>query len=138
MIVELSFKNKKVKLQIDEMLGKPYSFFQRIKMGRIGSSRMIVKEWSKEFTAFFTDSEKIKYASIELRPRGIIIHWSKNYSHFGWIIPFYKLAIFKSTLLSVHSEGKVLKMEKGSVNLSNDNFIQKILDQKASLSNQID
>lgn len=130
MIAEISFKKKKVREQIDEMVGKPYSFIDRIKKGGIGSTRMIIEECSIDFHPFLTHTDKLKFASIEIRPKGILVHLNKNYSHFAWVIPYYKLSIYKSKYISIHADGSFLKCAKKSINTNNDKFLSKLIEYK--------
>ncbi|MBT8194804.1 MAG: hypothetical protein HKO56_00805 [Bacteroidia bacterium] len=130
MIAEISFKNKKIKEQIDELVGKPYSFIDRIKKGGIGSTRMIIEECSIDFHPYLTDTNKLKFASIEIRPKGILVHLNKNYSHFAWVIPYYKLTIYKSKHISIHADGSFLKCSNKSINTNNDKFLSKLMEYK--------
>ena len=125
MIFDTSVKDKKVKKEIDNLVGKPFHILDIIKMGTIGSSRMEVLEYSKLFTKVMTwDKQKVQ-ASIALRPEGILVILNVRLSNYSWVIPYRYLSIFKTEVLTIHSQGEFLKLKYSPY--QNDKFVDKII-----------
>ena len=130
MLCENTYRNDKITQQINDLIGKPYSFFKSIQMGGTGSQRMMIDEVSNHFKNMIHPSD-INYGSLEIRPNGIIFHISKGLQRFVWVIPYYKLVIFKSTTLSIHADGMFIKIKKTQISTKNNSFISKIIDLKS-------
>jgi hypothetical protein len=128
MIFDTTYFSKEIKKQIDSALGKPFSPFSVIKIGVIGSSRMMIKSSSPGFDSLVKANLDLTYANIGLRPNGIIVILSKSYKNLSWVIPYHHLSIYKTDVLSIHAAGEFLKLK------INDNqnmkFINKVLDRK--------
>lgn len=127
MIFDTSYYDPEIKKIIDETLGKSYSLLDRIKMKGIGSSRMEILDCSTDIKEILPTGFKGNFASIELRPKGVIIHFKKFTEHFSWIIPFYSLSIIQSNSINIHSKGSYIKLQLRSKN--SIPFIQKLIRQ---------
>ena len=130
MIFDTSYYDPEIKKIIDETLGKSYSFMDRLKMKGIGSSRMEILDCSSDIKELLPSGFKGNFASIELRPKGVIVHFKKFTEHFSWIIPFYSLSIIQSNTINIHSKGSFIKLQLRSKNSSP--FIQKLIHQVGS------
>lgn len=130
MFYDITYKNAKITAEINDFIGMPYSFLKAIQMGGIGSHRMMVDEVSTHFKNVLNTVSDINYGSIEIRPNGIIFHISKGLQRFVWLIPYYKLVVFKSTTLSIHADGKFIKFKNNQFTQKNSSFISKIIDLK--------
>ncbi len=95
MLFNISHNNKKITNQIDDLVGKRFGLFENIKLKGIGSPRLIISKSSSKIEAIFNKNYAIKYANIELRPKGIIIGFQSQLEVYALVIPFYKLVIFK-------------------------------------------
>lgn len=120
MLCNTTYNDKKTIREINELVGEAYSFIKSIKLKGTGSHRMIISEVCPPFTNILSKNADIKYGAIELRPKGIIFHVNKGLENYSWAIPYYKLVIFKSDTLSIHADGKFIKV-------LNDKFVQKNL-----------
>lgn len=129
MIFKTTYIDKKVSLEMNHLLGKKYSFFQKVKRKGVGSSRFIVQNVSVGLLEFIHPKPYISYVNIEIRPKGIIVFFNKKYQTWAWCIPFYHLTIFKSKHSSIHAQGHSLTI--GSLNNSPLHFLKKILEAKA-------
>lgn len=130
MIFDTSYYDPEIKKIIDETLGKSYSFVDRLKLKGIGSSRMEILDCSSDIKELLPSGFKGNFASIELRPKGVIVHFKKFTEHFSWIIPFYSLSIIQSNTINIHSKGSFIKLQLRSKNSSP--FIQKLIHQIGS------
>lgn len=127
MIVDYSKRPVRITRQINERVGKPFSFKMRLIMRGIGSHRMKIEKSSIDIYEKLSKFEDIKYGSVELRPKGIIVHFKDNLKHWVWVIPYYKLVIYQSDYDSIHAEGNFLNFNKISLKQRNDAFFKKIL-----------
>lgn len=136
MIYNTTYKNRDIKEEIDAKMGKPFSFWQRIKLGRIGSSRMIIKQVSIKLEQYTNTVSDLNYINIELRPKGILVHITKALNRYSWTIPYYQLSLFDSNLFSIHSEGQFIKVRKDNYYKLNQSFIKQIIKLKTAYSNK--
>lgn len=127
MILDSTVLTPEEKTAIDRYVGKAFSIFKIIKVGAIGSHRMIIEQYSDAFTRYLNRSADINYCNIELRPLGILVHLSKDRSRFSWAIPYYRLVFFDSKTFSIHGEGHFLKIRRDNNWKMNKKFVQKIM-----------
>ena len=137
MIYNTSYKNDKIKAEIDAKMGKPFSLWKRLKLGGIGSSRMIIEEVSVKMIPYISKVSDINYLNIELRPNGILVHITKALEKFSWTIPYYQLSIFNSDLYSIHSQGQFIKVRKDNYYNLNKNFLDKLLERKSDFLKEL-
>mgnify|MGYP006998224151 FL=1 len=130
MIFDTSYYDPEIKKIIDETLGKSYSFVDRLKMKGIGSSRMEILDCSSDIKELLPSGFTGNFASIELRPKGVIVHFKKFTEHFSWIIPFYSLSIIQSNTINIHSKGSFIKLQLRTK--KPNPFIQKLIHQVGS------
>lgn len=134
MILNTTYLDKEKERIIDDLVGPKLSFWQSIKIGR-GSHRMILDEYSDVFIKFLKPTSNLLYGNIEIREKGIFIRIAiKNYETISWLIPYYKLSIFKSKHFSIHSDGSFLKFRRDSKYTMNLKFIKNLLNLKAQFS----
>lgn len=132
MIYDTSLKNKEIIRKINLELGKAYSFFKSIQMGGTGSSRMLIEQCSADMKKFVSKFQGANYASIELRPKGIIVHFKKNNTtHHSWVIPYYRLVIYNTDHFTIYEGGSFVRFNRSTFHLNNSSFIGKLLDLKA-------
>jgi hypothetical protein len=129
MLFNTSYKNEDYLKESNRMLGA-YSFLTKLKMGGVGSHRLVIEELSSELTPRNMQKIDINFGNIELRPKGIIIHFRNRLDRYSWIVPYYRLAIFSSLTFSIHSNGKFIKFKKDKYHQGNRGFINKMMDLK--------
>ncbi len=135
MLFNTSYKNKDYTRESFKLLGSPYSFIEKIKMGGIGSSRLIIEELSNKLKPINMHTTAIGYANIELRPRGIIVHFSNRLKRYSWIIPYYRLITYSNVCFSIHSNGNFIKFKKNKNYINNKNFLFRMTQLKVSYLN---
>ena len=113
--------------EINNILGKSFSFLQTLKFRGIGSSRFIIDSVSKKLSHTINKVSDINYCSIELRPKGILVNITQQINLFSWAIPYYKLVIFDSNTFSIHADGSYVKIIKDKKYSNNKSFITKML-----------
>jgi hypothetical protein len=111
---------------IDTALGKRFTLWKKIQMKGIGSRRMVLKRTSPNFDQYTNKVADINYVSIELRPKGILVHLTKGLKNFAWAIPYYQLAFFKSEEFSIHGQGNFLAVACNNNYRANKGFFTKL------------
>lgn len=130
MIFNSTYHNDDTEELINDIVGHPFGWLKRFKLGGVGSKRMIVKTCSPRFSFIQNKTEDINYGNIELRPKGVIVYINKGLETFAWPIPYYKLVVYKTEGLSLHANGSFIKFKPNKTFKENKNFINKLLDQK--------
>ena len=95
MIKNLSYNSKKNKAVLFELVGRPLSLIERLKLRGIGSNKLIITVASKEIVELLRLDNNINYCNIEIRKNGIVIRFRSLLETYGLIIPYYKLVIYK-------------------------------------------
>ncbi|MBT8252712.1 MAG: hypothetical protein HKN00_05070 [Flavobacteriaceae bacterium] len=136
MIVETTYTNPEQDQIINDLIGKPFGFMQRLRMNGIGSKRMIIKDVSPNMKTLMNDISDLNYANIELRPGGILIRINKGLRTFSWVIPYYHLVIYKTNGASIHAQGKYIQFKENRTFKENKTFFNKMLDKKIEFDAQ--
>ena len=116
----------------DNLVGKAFSFLEKIKMGGIGSSRFMIEEISEKLQPKNLQTLAINYANIELRPKGIIVHFTNRLDRYSWIIPYYRLVTYSTKTYTIHANGHFIKFKKNKNYDDNKKFIDKMINLKIS------
>lgn len=135
MLFNTSYTNKDYTKESTHIVGKTYSFFEKIKIGGIGSSRLMIEELSPKLRPKNMQTVAINYANIELRPKGIIIHFTNRLDRYSWIIPYYRLVVYSTQTFSIHSNGSFMQFKKNKNYQDNNKFIHKMIDFKNNFLN---
>ena len=132
MILDSTHPNKEHKQIIIDLIGHSYSFLESLKMGGVGSKRMIIEEASPNMHKYLNTVSDINYANIEMRSNGILIYINKGLKNFTWIIPYYQLVIYKTNGASIHAQGKYLHFKNNKTFKENKRFFDKLLKTKVA------
>lgn len=130
MVLETTYNNKEHTEIINDMVGKPFSFIQIIKLKGIGSKRMMIEKVSLNLKQYMNTIADINYANIELRPGGILLHINKGLQNFTWIIPYYQLVIYKTNGSSIHAQGRFVNFKNNRLLKENKSFFSKMMSLK--------
>ena len=133
MLRNISYNNSKIKSEINNLLGNPFTILKRIKLGGIGSPKYIILQTDSKINNLLNLDNNTNQCNIELRPKGIIISFRSLLETFALIVPFYKLKLFKgqSNVYSIYIDEYFIKI---FVKKKNEHeFIKKI--SKLKLSN---
>lgn len=130
MLVNISYNDPKVKREIDEMVGKPFTLRERWSMGGIGSGKLFITETSIEIHNLLVLDNNLNQCNIELRPKGIIVHFRSLLETYGLIIPYYKLKIYKGKAeeYSLYKDQYTIKV--AATKKSIHSFFKKITSEK--------
>jgi len=130
MILNTTYTNKDNDATIDNLVGKSYSFFTKLRMKGIGSGRMIIDKVSPKLNRALLNGPDLNYANIELRPKGILVRITRRLDNFTWIIPYYQLYTYMTNGLSIHGQGEFLHFRNDRFYKNNKEFIRKMLNLK--------
>lgn len=130
MVLDTTHNNKEHDNLIDDIVGKPFSFLQAIKLKGIGSKRMMIAEVSPNFQSYMNTIADINYGNIEMRPNGILLYINKGLKNFTWVIPYYQLVIYKTNGASIHAQGRFVRFTNNKLFKENKLFFDKLLDAK--------
>ncbi len=126
MLYNTSYRNKEYIKESNDAVGKSYSIIDKIKIGGVGSGRMVIEEFSQKLAPENMQEIDVRFANIELRPKGIIIHFPNRLERFSWVIPYYRLVLYSTKTFSVHANGNYIQFKKNKHFLSNKKFISKM------------
>ena len=132
MILDSTHTKKSHKQIITDLIGKPFSFFESIRLGGVGSKKMIIHEVSPNLQPYLNTGSNINYATIEMRSDGILVFINKRLKNFIWIIPYYQLAIYKANGISIHAQGTFIHLKTNKVFKENKSFLDKLLNKKVA------
>ncbi|HBH06386.1 MAG TPA: hypothetical protein DDX92_07270 [Flavobacteriales bacterium] len=127
-IFRTTHREKEVNREIEDIVGKSFSLMDRIRMGGVGSARMVIHSVSQNLNSLLPEGDELPKGNLELRPEGIIVLFNKGLETYSWPIPFYHLSIFKTDKLSIHAQGNFVKFLKPDS--LNKKFVQKVLEVK--------
>ena len=112
MLKNVSYNNSKIKSEINDVLGNPFTIFERIKLRGVGSPKYIISQTDSIITNLLNLDNNTNQCNIELRPKGIIVSFRSLLETYALIIPFYKLKLFKgqSNVYSIYIDEYFIKI----------------------------
>ena len=131
MLKNISYNNLNVIDEINKLVGKPYSFLEKIKRGGVGSKKLLITKADKVIENLLILDQNINNCNIEIRSSGIIIYFRSLLETYGLIIPYYKLVVFKvsENEYTFNVDSKFVKIKTKSE--KDHDFIRKIMEEKA-------
>lgn len=130
MLFQTTRNNKEYTRQSKLLVGNEFGFISKIKKRGVGSSRMMIHRTSPNLDESTLEFSEINYGNIELRPKGIIIHYTKKIERYSWIIPYYKMHVYRSEFFSIHADGHFIQFTKNKNYTENKKFIDKMVQEK--------
>ena len=130
-LYNITYKNKETEQEINAEMGKPFGLIEKLRLGGIGSRRMIIENFSEDLKNLALKVSGIQYANIELRPNGVIIHINQGIYTHAWTIPYFRLSIFNGDFFTVHGGGSHIQFNKEKSWKENKEFLQKIVKLKS-------
>ena len=130
-LYNITYKNKETEKEINVEMGKPFGLIEKLKLGGIGSRRMIIENFSEDIENLALKVSGIQYANIELRPNGIIVHINQGIYTHAWTIPYFRLSVFNGDFFTIHGGGSHIQFNKEKSWKENKEFLQKIVKLKS-------
>ena len=139
MIYNLSYNNKDTRRKVDELLGKPFSLRERLRMGGIGSPHMEMAQASVQIDNLLKLDNNRNICNIEMRPNGIILGFRSLLEAYGLIIPYYKLVLFKgeADIYSIHMDTYRVGIKVRQQDKSIHKFMKKLMNAKAAYDESV-
>ena len=130
MLFNISYNDPKVKRDIEIAVGKPFALRERWALGGIGSGKLRITETSIDIHNLLVLDQNINQCNIELRPKGIIVHFRSLLETYGLVIPYYKLKIYKGKAeeYSIYKDHYTIKVAATTKNTHA--FFKKISNEK--------
>ena len=137
MIKNLSYNSKKNKATLFELVGRPLSLLERLKLRGIGSNKLVITDASTEIIELLRLDNNINYCNIEIRKNGIVIRFRSLLETYGLIIPYYKLVIYKgeSKIYSFFKDQHYIKFLVNNKNTTL--FVKKVNKLKTDYQNKM-
>ena len=130
MIYNSTYKNDDLDNECEKIVGKKYNIIDSILLNGIGSKRLIVKKYSKNFIEIVEKKIDLIYSNIELREKGIIVYIATGQKRYSWVIPYYKLVLFKTPNYTIHCDEDFITFSNEINYKENINFFKKLIDHK--------
>ena len=130
MIYNSTYNEIEKEIETNNLVGRKFNLIKSIRLGGIGSKRLVVEELGQDFKKMIRQRNDLIYSNIELRSEGIIVYIVEGQKRFTWVIPFYKLVIYKTPSFSIHSDGSFIRFSNKLNHKQNLIFFKKILKHK--------
>jgi|TARA_B100001939_G_scaffold200658_1_gene172499 hypothetical protein len=127
MIFNSTYTDPEKDLEVDKIIGKKFNLIESILMGGIGSKRLILESFSVKFKDHINEGFDLNYVNIELRKKGIKVFITNRQKRITWVIPYYRLVIYKTPFFSIHSNGSFLKFSNKLNHKENLSFFKKLV-----------
>ena len=132
MIFNSTYTDPEKDLEVDKIIGKKFNLIESIIMGGIGSKRLILDSFSVKFEDYIKDGFDLNYVNIELRKKGIKVFITNRLNRITWVIPYYRLVIYKTPFFSIHSNGSFLKFSNKLNHKESLSFFRKLVKIKSN------
>lgn len=132
MIFNSTYSDPEKDLEVDKIIGKKFNLIESILMSGIGSKRLILDSFSVKFQKYIKDGFDLNYANIELRKKGIKVFITNRQNRITWVIPYYRLVIYKTPFFSIHCNGSFLKFSNKLNHKENLSFFRKLVKIKSN------
>lgn len=136
MLLNISYNDPLVKKKVNLAVGPPFSLVARWAKKGIGSPRLLINQTSINIHNILVLDKNLNFCSIELRPKGIIIRFRSLLETYGFIIPYYKLKLYKGQAqqYSIYNDSSFIKVEAKKKNIHS--FFKKLNIEKTALNSE--
>lgn len=134
MLLRDSHNDKEILKKINDLVGKPFTLSQRIKLRGVGSPKLYINSSSIDIRNLLIVDNSLNSCNIEMRPNGIIVRFRSRLETYALAIPYYKLNIYKgkSEEYSIYKDHYFVKVKANTTPIHK--FIKKIMDYKIEQS----
>lgn len=109
----------------NDLVGKPFSVFKAIRIGGVGSKKMIIEDCSNNIQVLLNNTNNKNYCSIELRPNGILVLLNIGLQNFTWAIAFKDLTVEISENITIKSKDSFISVKRKK-STENNEFFKKL------------
>ena len=132
MIFNSTYADPEKDLEVDQIIGKKFNLIESILLCGIGSKRLILESFSIKFEDYINEGYDLNYVNIELRKKGIKVFITNRQKRITWVVPYYRLVIYKTPFYSIHSNGSFLKFSNKLNHKENLSFFRKLVKIKSN------
>ncbi len=127
MIYQTTYQDQDIVKRIEGSVGSSYSLVQRLHWKGIGSERIRILRLSPGLQKVLNGP--IESGNIEIRPKGVLVHFKMFNETFAWTAPFNSIRFFKNgDQYTIYSNENYIKFESAFSKRSElDTFINKAL-----------
>ena len=136
MIFNSTYTDKEKELEVEKLIGKKYGLISSIRLNGVGSKRLIVQETSQNLKKIIIQKSDLIYSNIEIRSGGVIVYIAEGLNRYSWVIPYYKLVIYKTPNYSIHSDGNFIRFSNDLNIKENLKFFKKLIKHKSLRNHQ--
>ena len=136
MIFNSTYTDKEKELEVEKLIGKKYGLISSIRLNGVGSKRLIVQETSQNLKKIIIQKSDLIYSNIEIRSGGVIVFIAEGLNRYSWVIPYYKLVIYKTPNYSIHSDGNFIRFSNDLNIKENRKFFKKLIKHKSLRNHQ--
>ena len=137
MIFNSTYTDKEKELEVEKLIGKKYGLISSIRLNGVGSKRLIVQETSQNLKKIIIQKSDLIYSNIEIRSGGVIVYIAEGLNRYSWVIPYYKLVIYKTPNYSIHSDGNFIRFSNDLNIKENLKFFKKLIKHKTLHNHQL-
>ena len=137
MIFNSTYTDKDKELEVEKLIGKKYGLISSIRLNGVGSKRLIVQETSQNLKKIIIQKSDLIYSNIEIRSGGVIVYIAEGLNRYSWVIPYYKLVIYKTPNYSIHSDGNFIRFSNDLNIKENLKFFKKLIKHKTLRNHQL-
>ena len=137
MIFNSTYTDKEKELEVEKLIGKKYGIISSIRLNGVGSKRLIVQETSQNLKKIIIQKSDLIYSNIEIRSGGVIVYIAEGLNRYSWVIPYYKLVIYKTPNYSIHSDGNFIRFSNDLNIKENLKFFKKLIKHKSLRNHQL-
>ena len=137
MIFNSTYTDKDKELEVEKLIGKKYGIISSIRLNGVGSKRLIVQETSQNLKKIIIQKSDLIYSNIEIRSGGVIVYIAEGLNRYSWVIPYYKLVIYKTPNYSIHSDGNFIRFSNDLNIKENLKFFKKLIKHKSLRNHQL-
>jgi len=137
MIFNSTYTDKEKELEVEKLIGKKYGLISSIRLNGVGSKRLIVQETSQNLKKIIIQKSDLIYSNIEIRSGGVIVFFAEGLNRYSWVIPYYKLVIYKTPNYSIHSDGNFIRFSNDLNIKENLKFFKKLIKHKTLRNHQL-
>ena len=137
MIFNSTYTDKEKELEVEKLIGKKYGLISSIRLNGVGSKRLIVQETSQNLKKIIIQKSDLIYSNIEIRSGGVIVYIAEGLNRYSWVIPYYKLVIYKTPNYSIHSDGNFIRFSNDLNIKENLKFFKKLIKHKTLRNHQL-
>ena len=136
MIFNSTYTDKEKELEVEKLIGKKYGLISSIRLNGVGSKRLIIQETSQNLKKIIIQKSDLIYSNIEIRSGGVIVYIAEGLNRYSWVIPYYKLVIYKTPNYSIHSDGNFIRFSNDLNIKENLKFFKKLIKHKSLRNHQ--